>query len=159
MLNMWYCVFPFPDVQNYHGNLGFLSWDIIEKSLNFLCLSVGTLLPLRQQKDLLTIKFALGLLVKWHNLTETSPWYYQYRVGISIHCWDKTMYSGPIIPMGTPLLIRQHFNVQSAPRLFLQHFMVLVVCHSHLDQLSTLWNYTFFKQLIIVKEKFIPNSL
>ena len=27
--------FPFHNVQNYHGNLGFLSWNIIEKSLKF----------------------------------------------------------------------------------------------------------------------------
>ena len=33
MCNMWSCVFPFHYVQNYHGNLGFLSWNIIEKSL------------------------------------------------------------------------------------------------------------------------------
>ena len=35
MCNMWSCVFPFCNVQNYHGNLGFLSWNIIEKSLKF----------------------------------------------------------------------------------------------------------------------------
>ena len=33
--NMWSCVFPFCNVQNYHGNLGFLSWNIIKKSLKF----------------------------------------------------------------------------------------------------------------------------
>ena len=35
MCNMWSCVFPFYNVQNYHGNLGFLSWNIIENSLKF----------------------------------------------------------------------------------------------------------------------------
>ena len=35
MCNMWSCVFPFHNVQNYHGNLGFLSWNIIEKPLKF----------------------------------------------------------------------------------------------------------------------------
>ena len=33
--NMWSCAFPFYNVKNYHGNLGFLSWNIIERSLNF----------------------------------------------------------------------------------------------------------------------------
>ena len=35
MRDMWSCVFPFCDIQNYHGNLGFLSWSVIEKSLKF----------------------------------------------------------------------------------------------------------------------------
>ena len=35
MRNMWSCVFPFYNVHNCHGNLGFLSWNIIEKSLKF----------------------------------------------------------------------------------------------------------------------------
>ena len=41
MYNMWSCVFPFCNVYNWHGNLGFLSWNIIEKSLKFFkaCLS------------------------------------------------------------------------------------------------------------------------
>ena len=35
MWNICCCVFPFCDVQNYHGNSWFLSWNIIEKSLIF----------------------------------------------------------------------------------------------------------------------------
>ena len=35
MCNMWSCVFPFCNVLNYHGNLGFSFWNIIEKSLKF----------------------------------------------------------------------------------------------------------------------------
>ena len=35
MCNIWSCVFPFCNIQNCQGNLGFLSWNIIEKSLKF----------------------------------------------------------------------------------------------------------------------------
>ena len=35
MCNTWSCVFPFCNIQNYHGNLEFLSWNIIKKSVKF----------------------------------------------------------------------------------------------------------------------------
>ena len=53
MCNMWSCVFPFCDVQNYHENLGFLSLSSMEKSLKCFeaCLlepCSGRIIPLHQ---------------------------------------------------------------------------------------------------------------
>ena len=44
VLTMWYSVFPFPDVQNYHGNLRFLCLEIsLKNHWNCVWLFVGTL--------------------------------------------------------------------------------------------------------------------
>ena len=51
MRNMWSCEFPFCSVQNYHGNLGFLSWNIIERSWKFYeaCLWEPCVNPIPQE--------------------------------------------------------------------------------------------------------------
>ena len=49
------CVFPFCKIENYHGNLGFLFWNISEKSVKFWRLVCGNPVNLRISQRILPL--------------------------------------------------------------------------------------------------------